>query len=101
MDKILSDDFILVTGAGKVFDKQQSLDEARNRAATYEHQEDSERTVRVWGNTAAVTAKLWVKGVREGKPIDYTLWFSDTYIRMRAGWRYAFGQASLPLPKAP
>jgi ketosteroid isomerase-like protein len=101
MDEILSDDFILVTGAGKVFDKQQSLDEARNRAATYAHQEDTERTVRVWGNTAVVTAKLWVKGVREGKPIDYTLWFSDTYVRMRAGWRYVFGQASLPLPKAP
>jgi len=101
MDKILSDDFILVTGSGKVVEKQQLLDEARNREATYEHQEDTERTVRVWRNTAVVTSKLWVKGVRGGKPIDYTLWFSDTYIRMPAGWRYVFGQASLPLPKAP
>ena len=100
MDEILADDFILVAGSGNVFSKQQLLDEAHSRETTYEHQEDTERTVRVWGNTAVVTAKLWVKGVREGKPIDYTLWFSDTYIRMLAGWRYVFGQASLPLPKA-
>jgi ketosteroid isomerase-like protein len=100
MDKILADDFILVTGSGKVFNKQQSLNEARSRSTVYEHQEDTERTVRVWGDTAVVTAKLWVKGVRDGKPIDATLWFSDTYIRRPEGWRYVFGQASLPMPKA-
>jgi hypothetical protein len=24
--------------------------------------------------------------------------FSDTYVRTPSGWRYVFGQASLPLP---
>jgi ketosteroid isomerase-like protein len=96
IDKIVSDDFILVTGSGDVFNKQQLLDEAHSLQTTYEQQEDTERSVRVWGNTAVVTAKLRVKGVRGGKPIDYTLWFSDTYIRMLTGWRYVFGQASLP-----
>jgi hypothetical protein len=28
------------------------------------------------------------------------LWFSDTYVRTAAGWRYFFGQASLRLPDA-
>ncbi len=101
MDTILADDFVLVTGAGKTFNKQESLAQARSRSTLYEHQEDSERTVRVWGDAAVVTAKLWIKGTRDGKPIDYTLWFSDTYVRTPAGWRYVFGQASLPLPKAP
>jgi len=99
IDRILADDFILVTGSGKVFNKQQILEEARSRRTTYEHQEDTERTVRVWGDTAVVTAKLWIKGVRAGSPIDYTLWFSDTYVKTAAGWKYVFGQASLPLPQ--
>jgi ketosteroid isomerase-like protein len=99
MDRILADDFILVTGSGKTFTKQQSLEEARSRNTIYQHQEDSDRTVRVWGDTAVVTARLWIKGVRAGKPIDYQLWFSDTYVRTPKGWRYVFGQASLPLPK--
>jgi ketosteroid isomerase-like protein len=100
MDKILADDFILVTGSGKIFNKQQSLDEARSRSTIYEHQEDTDRIVRVWGDTAVVTAKLWIKGVRDGKPIDYTLWFSDTYVRTPGGWKYVFGQASLPIRSA-
>jgi len=99
MDKILADDFILVIGSGRTFNKRQSLEDARQRTTVYEHQEDTQRTVRVWGDTAVVTAKLWIKGVRMGKPIDYTLWFSDTYIRRPEGWRYVFGQASLPLAK--
>jgi ketosteroid isomerase-like protein len=100
MDKILADDFILVTGSGKIFNKQQSLDEARSRSTIYEHQEDTDRIVRVWGDTAVVTAKLWIKGVRDGKPIDYTLWFSDTYVRTPAGWKYVLGQASSPVRTA-
>jgi len=90
----------LVTGTGKTFNKSDLLEEARSKTIVYEHQEDSQRTVRVWGDTAVVTAKLWVKGSTEGKPVEYRLWFSDTYVRTPAGWRYVFGQASLPLPKA-
>jgi ketosteroid isomerase-like protein len=101
IDKILSDDFILVTGSGKVFNKTDLLTEARSHTSIYEHQEDRERSVRVWGDTGVVTAKLWIKGTREGRPVDYTLWFSDTYVRTPAGWRYVFGQASLPLPGTP
>ena len=99
MNKILADDFVLVTGSGKVFNKSDLLEEARNQSSTYEHQEDTERTVRVWGDTAMVTAKLRIKGMRDGKQIDYSLWFSDTYLRRPEGWRYVFGQASLPLSK--
>jgi ketosteroid isomerase-like protein len=100
MDKILANDFMLVTGSGKVFNKSDLIQEARDRSSMYQHQEDTERTVRVWGDTAVVTAKLWIKAMRDGKPIEYKLWFSDTYVRTRDGWRYVFGQASLPLQHA-
>ena len=100
MDRTLSDDFVLVTGRGKSFAKADLLKEARG-STVYEHQEDTEQTVRVWGDTAVVTALLWANGTEDGKPFDYKLWFSDVYVRTPAGWRYVFGQASLPLPKAP
>ena len=67
----------------------------------HEHQEDSRQKVRVWGNTAVITALLWAKGTNQGKPFEYKLWFSDTYVRTPAGWRYVFGQASIPLPEVP
>jgi ketosteroid isomerase-like protein len=98
MDHILADDFVLVTGSGKVFNKTDLLNEAREGHRTYELQQDTAQTVRVWGDTAVVTAKLSAKGTENGKGFDYALWFSDTYVRTPSGWRYVFGQASLPLP---
>lgn len=101
MDRLLADDFILVVGSGKTYTKADLLKEARSGSVQYEHQEDTEQTVRVWGNTAVITAKLWEKGADSGKPFDKTLWFSDTYVRTPKGWRYVFGQASSALPKNP
>ncbi|HSD72482.1 MAG TPA: nuclear transport factor 2 family protein [Thermoanaerobaculia bacterium] len=101
MDRILADDFVLVTGRGKVFTRTDLLNEARAGKTVYEKQEEIEQKVRVWGDTAVVTALLWVKGAGEDKkPFDYKLWFSDTYVRTPSGWRYVFGQASIPLPAA-
>lgn len=98
MDRILADNFILVTGRGKVFTKADLLTEARSGRYVYERQEDSQQTVRVWGDTAVITALLWAKGTEAGKAFDYKLWFSDVYLRGPAGWRYVFAQASIPLP---
>ena len=102
MAQILADDFALVTGRGKVYGKADLIDSARKKEVTYERQDEEPGTqkVRVWGDTAVVTALLWIKSMQGDKPADYELWFSDTYVRTRAGWRYVFGQASLPLPKA-
>jgi len=97
MARILADDFVLVTGRGRIFNKEDLLQEARGKL-TYERQEEIEQTVRVWGDTAVVTALLWAKGADDGKPFEYRLWFSDTYVRTSIGWRYVLGQASLPLP---
>jgi ketosteroid isomerase-like protein len=101
MDRLLADDFVLVTGLGKIYTKADLLEEARSKRLVYEHQEDSEQKVRVWGDTAVITALLWAKGTESGKPFDYKVWFSDTYVRMPNGWRYVFGQASTRLPNTP
>jgi ketosteroid isomerase-like protein len=101
MDRILADDFVLVTGLGKTYTKTDLLEEARSKRTVYEHQEDSARKVRVWGDTAVVTALLWAKGTEDGKAFDYKLWFSDTYVRTPAGWRYVLAQASIRLRATP
>jgi ketosteroid isomerase-like protein len=98
MGRILADDFVLVTGKGKAYTKADLLKRARDKTDSYEHQEDSEQTVRVYGDTAVVTALLWVKGANPDGAFDYKLWFSDTYARTPKGWRYVFGQASTRLP---
>jgi len=91
----------LVTGSGKIYSKADLLTETRSGRVHYERQDDTDQTVRVWGDTAVITARLSEKGTEDGKPFEYQVWFSDTYVRTPSGWRYVFGQASLPLPKAP
>ena len=102
MARILGENMVLVLGNGTVNTRQEQLEEARDKIIVYEHQEEDPgtQTVRVWGDTAVVTARLWIKGVSRGVAVDRRLWFSDTYVRTRKGWRYVFGQASIHLPDA-
>jgi ketosteroid isomerase-like protein len=96
------DNMILVLSNGSVVTGKQIEQLAREKARAFERQVvvDDSRVVRVWGDTAVVTAKLWLKGTRSnGDAFDHKLWYSDTYVRTPAGWRYFFGQAGAPLPQ--
>jgi ketosteroid isomerase-like protein len=101
MDRILADDFVLIVGSGRVFTKEDLLEEARQRTTVYSQQDDAERTVRVWGDTAVVTALLTARGTEGSEPVAYRVWFSDTYVRTPRGWRYVLGQSGVRLPADP
>ena len=98
MDEILADDFVLETDRGASLTKADLIKEARGKRTIYEHQEAEEGTqkVRIWRDTAVVTALLRIKGTREQNPFDYKVWLSETYVRTPTGWRYVFGRASKP-----
>ena len=102
IDGILHPDFVLVLGDGRVETRAEQIEAARRRLVVYEQQDEDAgtQTVRVWGDTAVVTALLWIKGRQGGVAFERRLWFSDTYVRTPSGWKYAFGQASLPLPRS-
>jgi ketosteroid isomerase-like protein len=102
MDRILHDDFVLVLGDGTVHTKADLLHSARTRHVTFEQQDEDPGTqvVRLYGDTAMVSARLWLKGRVDGKDFDFRVWFSDTYIRTPQGWRYAFAQAGARMPTA-
>lgn len=103
MGEILHDDMILVVGRGAVFTREDILRSAREEDCIYEKQVEDAGTqvVRLFGpDTGIITACLWLKGTRrDGTAFDRRLWFSDTYVRTARGWKYAFGQASIDLPK--
>ena len=85
-----------------VVTREDHLQAAREKKIQYEIQDEDPgtQTVRVSSDTAVVTARLWIKGTKDGVAFDRRLWFSDTYVRTPQGWKYFFGQASLPLPDA-
>lgn len=104
VDAILHPQFTLVLGDGSRHDRERLIDNARTRKFIYDQQDEENGTqqVVVVGDTAVVTAKLLLKArTQDGQVIERKLWFSDTYVRTREGWKYLFGQASLPLNEAP
>jgi ketosteroid isomerase-like protein len=98
MAEILADDFVLVEGDGKRSTKADLVNDAKSGKTHYVHQDDSERTVAVFGDAGVVTAKLRATGIEDGVRVDYLQWFTDVYIRTPNGWRYYYAQASLSLP---
>jgi ketosteroid isomerase-like protein len=102
MARILADDFVLVTGKGTTYNKADLLNSARDKDRIYEHQDETQKTVRLFGDrTAIVTALLWLKGTNSADKtqFDYKLWYSDVYVKRGGAWTYVLGQASIRLPE--
>ena len=102
LDRIIHPRFAMVLGNGTLISREDLLESARSGKIEYEVQDEEEGTqvVRVWGDTAVVTALLNIRGRKGAERFERRLWFSDTYVRTPERWRYAFAQASLPLPQA-
>jgi ketosteroid isomerase-like protein len=98
MDRLLAEDFVLIVGNGTAYSKADLLNEARAKTKFYELQDATDRTVRLWGDTAVVTALLWVKGTEGDASFNFRVWYSDIYARTATGWRYVLGQAGMRLP---
>jgi len=104
MDKILHKDFKLILSKGRVVSRDELLEWARQPEIFYDKQVEmpGTQTVRIFGpETATVTALLWLKGTwnnKDKEKFEYKLWFTDTYVKTKDGWKYALGQASEHLP---
>src|SRR6185295_4351087 len=74
MDRILHPAFVLVIGTGTVISRAALLDSARQRSIDYEIQDEApgSQTVRVYGDTAVVTAKLRIRYTAKGQVSDRT-----------------------------
>lgn len=75
MARILSDDFVLFVGTGQTYSKPDLLNMARTKQILYEQNEETDKTVRQWGDCAVVTSKLWLKGTDKGKPFEWHVWY--------------------------
>ena len=87
LDKIITDDYLLVASSGAERKKPAILAEVASPEVVYEINESSDWNVRVHGDTAIVVALLHQKGVDHGEPFDYSVIFSDTYVRENGAWR--------------
>ena len=94
LDRIITDDYVLIASSGAERRKPAILAEVASPDVVYEINESSDWSVRVHGDTAIVVALLHQKGVDHGEPFDYSVRFSDTYVRENGAWRNVHAHAS-------
>lgn len=101
LDRIITDDYLLVASSGAERGKPAILEEAASPDVVYEINESSGWNVRVHGDTAIVVALLHQKGIDHGEPFDYSVVFSDTYVREHGAWRNVHAHATRVPAKKP
>lgn len=98
VDRMLLDEFVLITSGGRVHTKREILAEVGSPAVVFEANASREIRVRVRGDTAVLTGVLHQKGVQDGQPFDATVRYTDTWVRDGGAWRQLSGHASRYAP---
>ena len=84
---LLADDFVMTTGEGELYNKQQIVASIRDKSYQPSALQSSDMVVHAFGNTAIVTGAYYEKGVDKGKPWDRRGRFTDTWIFMDNRWQ--------------
>ena len=94
VDEMLSDDWVLITGTGRMKSKQDVLAEIALPDLEFQHNDTRDVMVRVWGDTAVLTGTLHQRYPLRGQQQDVTLRYTDTWTRAGDSWRQVSGHAS-------
>jgi len=94
LEKIMTEDYVLVLGSGAERTRAPILADVASPDLVFEVNESSNWEVRVHGDTAIVVALLHQKGTNAGKPFDWVVKFSDTYVREHGQWRNVHAHAT-------
>ena len=91
----LTNDYVLVVSSSTMYGKADVVADITAANTKFSLNESSNLHIRVHGNTAMVIADLHQIFVRDGKPFDYWVRFTDTWILRDGKWLCLSGHASL------
>ena len=84
---LLADDWVLVSGAGKMKTKTDLLAEMATPDRELQEVDARDVMVRVWGDTAVITGTLHQRYRMRGQQTELTLRYTDTWTRSGDSWR--------------
>ena len=96
MDKIYSDNYMLVNLDGSVQTRAERLASLKSGDTKYESFSYDEVNIRTnpEGTGAVVIARATMKGMNKGKPIDGTYRVTQVYSKTKDGWKQVSAQAT-------
>ena len=93
--RTLADDYVGVTPLGQIATKQDVLRARKSGQLRYDTMDITEMVVRVYGDTAIVTARADVKGRQLGEDFSGPYRFTRVWIRRAGHWETVSYQATV------
>lgn len=90
--KFLSDDWMIIDPDGGVIDKARFLGVIKSGMLTHELMESSDSQIRVYGDSAIVTAITKTKGKFAGQPLATEERATDFFVKRNGRWQCVFSQ---------
>ena len=88
----VTDDWIIINADGGIIDRQRFLDVIRSGTLTHQMLESDEMRVRVYGDTAIVSALSRSKGKFMGQEFSTRERSTDVFIKREGQWRCVLTQ---------
>ena len=99
LEKLTSDDYILINANGQLSDKPTTMNNIKTGNIKLTANDVSDLKVRVYGNTAVVTGKSNAKGSIGGRELKGPVMFTRVYVKNNGKWQsVAFQQTPIVTP---
>jgi len=93
--RTLADDYVAITPLGQVTTKQETVSARKSGQLRYDTINVSDMVVRVYGDTAVVTARADVKGHQLGEDFSGPYRYTRVWIRRAGHWQTVSYQATV------
>ncbi len=93
--RTLAEDYVAITPLGQVTTKQDTVSARKNGQLRYDTIDVSDMVVRVYGDTAVVTARADVKGHQLGEDFSGPYRYTRIWVRRTGHWQAVSYQATV------
>lgn len=93
--RTLADDYVAITPLGQVTTKQDTVSARKSRQLRYETIDVTDMVVRLYGDTAVVTARADVKGTQLGEDFSGPYRYTRVWVRRGGRWQAVSYQATV------
>ena len=93
--RTLADDYVAITPLGTVTTKQDSVTARKTRQLRYDNIDVTDMVVRIYGDTAVVTARADVKGHQLGEDFSGPYRYTRVWVKKTGHWQAVSYQATV------
>lgn len=93
--RTLADDYVAITPLGQVTTKKDTISARRSGQLRYESMNITDMVVRLYGDTAVVTARAEVKGHQLGEDFSGPYRYTRIWVRRNGHWQTVSYQATV------